>query len=74
MWRAAVTGQFTGASILQQGFPSELHIRRLFKKYDNNLHKSDLRVRMLHTLYSVMPTGERPQKCCAEKLWLGFLL
>lgn len=43
MWRAAVTGQFIKASILKQGFPSELHIRRLFKKYNKNLHKSDIK-------------------------------
>lgn len=43
---------------LTTGFPSELHIRRLFKKYNKNLHKSDLRVRMLYTFYSIMPTGD----------------
>ena len=34
---------FAWAFILQQGFTSnsELHIRRLFKKYNKNLHKSD---------------------------------
>lgn len=60
VWRAAVIGQFAGASILQRGFPSnsELHIRRLFKKYDKNLHKSDLGVGMLYTFYSIMPTGK----------------
>lgn len=46
---------FAGAFILQLGFPSnsELHVGRLFRKYNKNVHKSDFgRVSGLYTFYS----------------------
>lgn len=47
---------------------SELHIRRLFKKYDKNLHKSDLRISTLYIFYNIMLISEEtievlPLKC-----------
>lgn len=58
---------------LQQGFTSnsELHIRRLFKKYNKNLHKSDLRrVSTLYTFYSIMLIREETRSAAANMFQL----
>lgn len=58
---------------LQQGFTSnsELHIRRLFKKYNKNLHKSDLRrVSTLYTFYSIMLISEETRSAAANMFQL----
>lgn len=53
-WKAAVTVQFCLSLILQRGFiaNSELHVRRLCKKYNKNVHEADFRrVSALYTFY-----------------------